>query len=66
MSMDIADSIAKILKHKGWTNKELAEKTGTTEEQVIEWLSGDYNFDIETITLIEAAFELAIVRILNE
>ena len=42
--------IADALKAKGISQKRLAEMTGRSESEVSEWLSGDRNFTIDTLS----------------
>ncbi len=49
--MGIAVKIAKALKRKGMTQKELAEKLGKRPSEISEWLTGNHNFTDDTLFL---------------
>lgn len=48
--MLVAAKIADVLKAKGISQKRFAEMTGRSESEVSEWLSGDRNFTIDTLS----------------
>jgi ribosome-binding protein aMBF1 (putative translation factor) len=52
-SISISSQIEEILEQKGMTQKDLAFKLGTTEEEISKWLSGRNNFTLLTIANIE-------------
>ena len=45
-----ANKIADALKAKGISQKKFSEMTGRSESEVSEWLSGDRNFTIDTLS----------------
>ena len=51
--MMVAARIADALRAKGITQKQMAAQMGKTESEISEWLSGDRNFTIDTLTDIE-------------
>ena len=51
--MMVAARIADALRAKGITQKQMAIQMGKTESEISEWLSGDRNFTIDTLTDIE-------------
>ena len=51
--MMVAARIADALRSKGITQKQMATQMGKTESEISEWLSGDRNFTIDTLTDIE-------------
>lgn len=51
--MLVANKIADALKAKGISQKKFAEMTGRSESEVSEWLSGDRNFTIDTLSDIQ-------------
>jgi transcriptional regulator with XRE-family HTH domain len=53
--MDIAAQIDTYLKEKGWTQRQLAEKSGLRPSQLSKILSGNANPTLRTITNIEEA-----------
>lgn len=48
--MLIAMKISLALEEKGMNQKSFAEMMGKTESEISEWLSGDRNFTIDTLT----------------
>lgn len=48
--MLVANKIADALKAKGISQKKFAEMTGRSESEISEWLSGDRNFTIDTLS----------------
>jgi len=53
--MRLAVKIGDAMKSKGLTQKEFARLVGKTESEVSDWLSGDRNFTVDTLTVIEHA-----------
>ena len=51
--MLVANKIADALKAKGISQKKFSEMTGRSESEVSEWLSGDRNFTIDTLSHIK-------------
>jgi ribosome-binding protein aMBF1 (putative translation factor) len=49
----IAHKIISALRHKGWTNKYLAQKLNRTPAEISKWVSGKHNFTIDTLHEIE-------------
>ena len=48
--MLVANRIADALKAKGISQKKCSEITGRSESEISEWLSGDRNFTIDTLS----------------
>ncbi len=48
--MLVANRIADALKAKGISQKKFSEITGRSESEISEWLSGDRNFTIDTLS----------------
>ena len=48
--MLIAAKIGRALRERGITQKQFAQMTGRTESEISDWLSGDRNFTIDTLT----------------
>jgi transcriptional regulator with XRE-family HTH domain len=61
--MDVAVRIRETLDQKGWTQKDLARKTGKSESEVSRWLSGKQNFTLDSLFLIEEALGAEIIQI---
>ena len=53
-SLQIADEIILLLKEKGLTLKQLADALGMKKSYASKWLTGLHNFDLDTISKIEA------------
>lgn len=51
--MLLAMKIEAAMRKKGFTCAQFAKKIGRTENEISEWLSGDYDFSIDTLTDIE-------------
>ncbi|MBQ6079647.1 MAG: helix-turn-helix transcriptional regulator [Muribaculaceae bacterium] len=72
--MMVAARIADALKAKGISQKQMAAQMGKTESEISEWLSGDRNFTIDTLTDIEGFLNIQLLdtkfirvyRVINE
>lgn len=63
LSFEIADRIDTILKRKGMTQKDLANKMGKRESEISKWLTGRHNFTTNTISAISMALGEPIILI---
>lgn len=61
--MLVAVKIADTLKAKGISQKKFAEMTGRSESEISEWLSGDRNFTIDTLSDIKKYLGLDLLNI---
>ncbi len=61
--MLVAVKIADTLKAKGISQKKFAEMTGRSESEISEWLSGDRNFTIDTLSDIKKCLGLDLLNI---
>lgn len=61
--MLVAVKIADALKAKGITQKKFAEMTGRSESEISEWLSGNRNFTIDTLSDIKKYLGLDLLNI---
>ena len=61
--MLVAIKIADTLKAKGISQKKFAKITGRSESEVSEWLSGDRNFTIDTLSDIKKYLGLDLLNI---
>ncbi len=59
--MVVAAKIADVMRSSGLNQKQLAQKMGKTESEVSEWLSGDRNFTLDTLTEIEHALNVSLI-----
>lgn len=65
LSGRIALTILVTLREKGISKEAFSEKMEVPIKTVKTWLSGSYNFDIETITKIEDVLKIKILNICN-
>lgn len=61
--MLVAVKIADTLKAKGISQKRFAEMTGRSESEISEWLSGNRNFTIDTLSDIKKYLGLDLLNI---
>ena len=61
--MLVAVRIADTLKAKGISQKRFAEMTGRTESEISEWLSGNRNFTIDTLSDIKKYLGLDLLNV---
>lgn len=61
--MLVAAKIADTLKAKGISQKKFAEMTGRSESEISEWLSGDRNFTIDTLSDIKQCLGIDLLNI---
>jgi len=59
--MMVAAKIADTIRSCNMNQKQLALKMGKTESEVSEWLSGDRNFTLDTLTEIEYALNVSLL-----
>lgn len=63
LSFGIADRLSTLLKEKGISQRELANRMGKRESEVSKWLTGRHNFTIRTIAQISAALNAPLIEI---
>ena len=63
LSFAIATRIDEVLKRKGMTQRELAQRLGKRESEVSKWLTGRHNFTTNTIARISLALGVPIVNV---
>lgn len=63
LSFAIAARIDELLKRKGMTQRELAQKLGKKESEVSKWLTGRHNFTTNTLARISLALEAPIINV---
>ena len=61
-SFHIADQINDALKANGMTQKELAERVGTSAD-VSRWLGGGHNFTLSTLAKISAVLGVPLISV---
>ena len=64
-SFALASRIAALLRAKGWTQTDLARKTGKKCSEVSKWLSGTQNFTLRTISLIEETLDAKLITVVD-
>lgn len=60
--MMIAAKIAAALKREGLSQKEFAAKMKKTESEISDWLSGNRNFTIDTLTEISTSLDISLLN----
>ena len=65
LSFQIADKISSILKSKGMSQKEFAEKMQKSEAEISRWVGGTHNFTIKTIAKISDVLEEQIIQVIG-
>lgn len=63
LSFAIATRIDELLKRKGMTQRELAQKLGKKESEVSKWLTGRHNFTTNTLARISIALDAPIINV---
>lgn len=63
LSFAIATRIDELLKRKGMTQRELAQKLGKKESEVSKWLTGRNNFTTNTLARISIALDAPIINV---
>lgn len=63
LSFAIATRIDEILRRKGMTQRELAQRLGKRESEVSKWLTGRHNFTTNTIARISLALGTSIINV---
>lgn len=66
LQFDVATRIAEVLKAKGVSQKELAERLNKKEAEISKWLTGTHNFTLKTLALISNALGEKIVDVPRE
>lgn len=61
-AFEIAALIEKHINDRGWSNAKFAEVVGVNSTEVSKWLGGNQNFTLRTISKIENALDLDIVK----
>ena len=62
-SFRIADEIDDALKAKGMTQKELANRLGTSAAAVSRWLGGGHNFTLSTLAKISTELGMPLISV---
>lgn len=62
-SLDISVKIADLLESKGCTSSQMARELKKERSEVCKWLSGNHNFTIKTLSVLETYFGEDIIHI---
>ena len=65
-SFHIADAIEDALKTQGMTQKELAERLGTSAAAVSRWLGGGHNFTLSTLAKISVVLGMPLISVTKQ
>lgn len=60
---DIVVRIHQLLREKGWSQKDLAEKLEKKPSEISRWLSGEHNFTLTTLAKLQAELEAEILYV---
>ncbi len=60
---DMVVRINQLLREKGWTQANLADKMGKKPSEISRWLSGNHNLTLRSITKLEVELEGDIISI---
>lgn len=61
----VAVNVLEVLKAKGWSQKDLAEKMNVSSQQINKILKGQQNLTLETISKLETALEISLIEIID-
>ena len=62
-SIDISTAIEKGLRKRKMTQKELAERLGTSPASVHSWLGGNHNFTLSTLARISTVLGVPLISV---
>jgi transcriptional regulator with XRE-family HTH domain len=60
---DIVVRVHQIIKEKGISQKDLAERLGKTPSEISKWLSGDHNFTLRSLAKLQAELDEIILYV---
>lgn len=60
---DIVVRVHQLIRDKGWTQKDLANRLEKTQSEVSKWLSGKHNFTLKSIAKLEAELGEDIIHV---
>jgi transcriptional regulator with XRE-family HTH domain len=58
----ISHKIKVAIACKGWNSKQLAFVMGVSPSTVTRWLSGNHNFTVDTLCLIQKALDITLIN----
>jgi len=62
-NLAVVAEVSRLMKEKGWTQKELARKMGKTESEVSKWLSGLHNLTLKSIVKLETILDADLLKV---
>jgi len=62
-NLALVAEISRLMKEKGWSQKDLAKKIGKTESEISKWLSGLHNLTLKSITKLEVVLEATLLEV---
>lgn len=62
-NLAVVAEVSRLMKEKGWTQKELAKKMGKTESEISKWLSGLHNLTLKSIAKLETVLEADLLAV---
>lgn len=60
---DITVRIYQLLREKGWTQEDLAQRLDKEQSEISKWLDGDYSFTLKSIAKLEAELDADIIYV---
>ncbi len=63
LSFQIVDRIHSVLESRGLKQKDLAAMLDKNESEISKWMRGTHNFTLDTISAIESALGVRILRV---
>lgn len=63
LNYSIAERIADVLRQKGLSQRDLANKLGKRESEISKWLTGRHNFTISTLAKISYVLDSPIITV---
>jgi len=61
----VAVNVLETLKHKGWSQKDLATKMNVSAQQINKIVKGQQNLTFETVAKLEEALEISLMEIID-
>ena len=62
-NLAIVAEVSRLMKEKGWTQKDLAKKIGKTESEISKWLSGLHNLTLKSIAKLEVILDATLLEV---
>ena len=55
--------ISRLMKAKGWSQKDLAKKMGKTESEISKWMSGLHNLTLKSVAKLEVVLDASLLEV---